>query len=100
MPRETLYFFIASWVMIYWGTSRSIEWLNIVGANLQVFVIYVLWVQGLAFFAFLCKRHNFSKAMRVVVIVLAVLFPLVQYMFVGAGMMDLAIQYRKKRNFE
>lgn len=97
MPRVTLYLFILSWIMIYWGQTREIEWLLFSGTNMQVLVVYVLWVQGLGFFAYFADKNNWRRPLRIIIIVLAVLFPIAQYLMVGAGLVDLALRYRERR---
>ena len=97
MPRVTLYLFILSWIMRYWGQTREIEWLLFSGTNMQVLVVYVLWVQGLGFFAYFADKNNWRWPLRIIIIVLAVLFPIAQYLMVGAGLVDLALRYRERR---
>lgn len=99
MPRASLYLFILSWIMIYWGDTRSITELLIVGTNLQVIIIYVLWVQGVCLFTFFADKNNWRRPLRVIVIVMALLFPMAQYLMIGAGLVDLAIRYREKRMY-
>ncbi len=99
MPSWTVYVFVLSWVMVYWGMTRSIPYLYEVGANLQTFSVYLLWIQGLAFMYYLMEKVNLHKGVRIFVIVLSLLVPVVQQLALGMGLFDLVTRYRAKRDY-
>lgn len=100
MPRETIYAFVLSWVMVYWGNTQEIAWLSYVGSNLQTLAIFVLSVQGISFLDFLGRRAHIKKGWRILFFVVAFMVPLFQVILWGAGLFDMTANYRRSKNYE
>lgn len=99
IPRWIGYLFVLSWISIYWGNTRSIEVLRVVGMNAAGLATFGLWLQGLAVFAYLADGLNLSRSSRIMIFALTLLAPMLQNMMVGAGIFDMVTNYRKKRNY-
>lgn len=99
MPRATLYLFVVAWIASYWGTQWQNDWLLWIGLNLNIIVMPILWIQGLAFFKYVVETRNMSKAIFIIGFIMSLLLPVATYVVVGAGMMDLILRFRYKRNY-
>lgn len=98
MPRGVIYLYILALVMKYWGTTRSIEWLNIIGLNLNQMAFFFICIQGLAFlFYFLDRRFHISTGLQAVIIALFFVMPVFSYAAFIMGLIDMLANIRKKQ---
>lgn len=99
MPRGVIYLYILALVMKYWGTTRSIEWLNIIGMNLNQMAFFFICIQGLAFlFYFLDCRFHISTGLQAVIIALFFVMPVFSYAAFIMGLIDMIANIRKKQS--
>ncbi len=99
MPRGVIYLYILALVMKYWGTTRSIEWLNIIGMNLNQMAFFFICIQGLAFlFYFLDRRFHISTGLQAVIIALFFVMPVFSYAAFIMGLIDMIANIRKKQS--
>ena len=99
MPRGVIYLYILALVMKYWGTTRSIEWLNIIGMNLNKMAFFFICIQGLAFlFYFLDRRFHISTGLQAVIIALFFVMPVFSYAAFIMGLIDMIANIRKKQS--
>ena len=99
MPRGVIYLYILALVMKYWGTTRSIEWLNIIGLNLNQMAFFFICIQGLAFlFYFLDRRFHISTGLQAVIIALFFVMPVFSYAAFIMGLIDMLANIRKKQS--
>lgn len=99
MPRGVIYLYILALVMKYWGTTRSIEWLNIIGLNSNQMAFFFICIQGLAFlFYFLDRRFHISTGLQALIIVLFFVMPIFSYAAFVMGLIDMLANIRKKQN--
>lgn len=98
MPRGVIYLYILALVMKYWGTTRSIEWLNIIGLNLNQMAFFFICIQGLAFlFYFLDRRFHISTGLQAIIIALFFVMPVFSYAAFIMGLIDMLANIRKKQ---
>ena len=99
IPRGVIYLYILALVMKYWGTTRSIEWLNIIGMNLNQMAFFFICIQGLAFlFYFLDRRFHISTGLQAVIIALFFVMPVFSYAAFIMGLIDMIANIRKKQS--
>lgn len=98
MPRSVLYLYVAAILIGYFGA----EWggsAEIVTTNIKVGCMYLLWVQGIAVLFWWVRRFPQWKWLRWVGLVLSVFVPMVMAMMFFAGLIDMAINYRMRRDY-
>ncbi len=98
ISRGVIYLYVLALVMKYWGTTRDIEWLTIIGINLNQMAFFFICIQGLAFlFYFLDRRFHISTGLQGLLIVLFFVMPVFSYAVFIAGLADMLTNYRKKQ---
>lgn len=100
MPEWTAYAFVLSWIMEYWGQSREIAWLFVMGTNIKVFSIYLIFIQSFGLFSYFADRHKMSTLTRTTIFSILLFFPIFIGLLVVGGLFDLVTHYRKKRNYD
>ena len=99
ISRIMLYLYVLAKVMNYWGASRDIGWLNILGMNVEQFAVFFISIQGIAFLLFLLDNHfKIKSAVQAVIVILALVIPLLQVFVFVAGLVDMLMGYRRKQN--
>jgi uncharacterized protein YybS (DUF2232 family) len=97
ISRSMLYLYVLAMVMKYWGTTRDIDWLSVVGLNLEQLSMFFIFIQGVAFMLFLLdRRFKLRTATQACVVVVMFVFPMCQIIVFIAGIFDMAFNYRKK----
>lgn len=76
------------------------EILNLILYNFNLACSFIFWLQGLAFLWWLPNRFPAIGPLRWVIVVLAFFIPLIQTIMIVAGLFDMLMHYRKKRNYE
>lgn len=98
IPRAMVYLYILAMVMKYWGTSRHIDWLNILAVNADQLASFFICIEGLAFILYLLQHRlvlkSGSQAMIVILVLFVPIFQIVAFIF---GLADMLLNYRKKR---
>ena len=97
VPGYSVYFFVVSLVMIYWGESREIEFIYNSGINLCALSGVTLFVQGVSLFYYLGDKYNLSRIVRGIILVLILSNVFLMLLLVYFGAADAIIDYRKLR---
>ena len=98
MPRCMIYLYILALVMKYWGVTREIDWLNIIGMNLSQLAYFFLCVQGIALILYLIsRRFQLRNGLQALILILFFVMPVFSYAAFVAGIFDMLANYRKKR---
>ncbi len=97
MPRCMIYLYILALVMKYWGVTREIDWLNIIGMNLSQLAYFFLCVQGIALILYLInRRFQLRNGLQALILILFFVMPVFSYAAFVAGIFDMLANYRKK----
>ena len=97
VPGYTVYFFVLSLLMIYWGGSREFTGVYDVGVNICALSGVVLFLQGVSLFYFLGDKYNLSRIVKGIILLLTLSNVFVMLLFVYFGAADAIIDYRKLR---
>jgi len=98
ISRSMLYFYVLAMVLKYWGMTRKIDWLTIVGLNLEQLSVFFIAIQGIAFVLYLIhRRTKLGTGIQIVVVVLLLLEPHLHFFALIMGFFDMVLNYRKKR---
>ncbi len=98
ISRSMIYLYVLALVMKYWGATRDIEWLTVIGININQVAFFFICIQGLAFFFFfLDRRFHIGTGLQALIIVLFFVLPVFSYLAFAAGLADMLLNYRKKR---
>lgn len=99
ISRGVIYLYVLALVIKYWGATRDIDWLTIIGVNLNQVAFFFICIQGLAFvFYLLDRRFHISTGVQILIVILFFVMPIFSYLAFAAGLMDMLLNYRKKRN--
>lgn len=83
--------------MKYWGVTRDITWLNIIGMNLNQIAFFFICIQGIAFvFYLLSRRFHLGNGLQVLILIAFFVMPVFSYAAFLAGIFDMLTNYRKK----
>lgn len=98
ISRSMIYLYILAIVMKYWGTTRDIQWLNIIGINLNQMAFFFICIQGIAFaFYFLDHRFKIGTGVQALLLVMFFVLPVFSYLAFIIGIIDMLANYRKKQ---
>ncbi|KMO85801.1 hypothetical protein AB840_11530 [Megasphaera cerevisiae DSM 20462] len=98
ISRSMIYLYILAIVMKYWGTTRDIQWLNIIGINLNQMAFFFICIQGIAFaFYFLDRRFKIGTGVQALLLVMFFVLPVFSYLAFIIGIIDMLVNYRKKQ---
>ena len=65
-----IYLYILALVMKYWGVTRDIAWLNIIGMNLNQIAFFFICIQGIAFvFYLLSRRFHLGNGLQALILI-------------------------------
>lgn len=98
MPRATLYIYVAAILVSYFGADLGAA-TEVVTTNIKVACMYILWVQGVAVLFWWVRRFPRWRWLRWVGLVMSVFVPVVMAMLFFAGLIDMGINYRKRRQY-
>lgn len=93
MPVAVLYIYILGLLLMYWGDTRSIEWLSLVSLNMWWIGGLLLALQGLACGWSLCKSYRLGPVLRT--FLMAMLF-VMQMTAVILGALDILLDCRNR----
>ncbi|WP_101912422.1 DUF2232 domain-containing protein [Megasphaera vaginalis (ex Bordigoni et al. 2020)] len=98
IPRIMVYLYVLAQVMRYWGSTRSVEWLNLTGVGLSLVSFFFISIEGIAFFLFLAERkfHLKSTGQGMILAAYCLFLPLLQNAAFIGGIVEMLLQYRKK----
>ena len=97
ISRSMIYLYVLALVMKYWGTTRDIEWLTIIGLNVNQLAFFFICIQGLAcLFFFLDRRFHVSTGIQIFVVLMFFVMPVFSYLAFAVGVIDMLLNYRKK----
>lgn len=98
ISRSMIYLYILAIVANYWGTTRDIEWLNIIGLNLYQMAFFFICVEGIALLFYLLHRHfHIGNGLQAFFLISFFVIPVFSYLAFMAGLFDMIAGYRKKR---
>jgi uncharacterized protein YybS (DUF2232 family) len=98
IPRSMIYLYILAIVMNYWGTSRDIEWLYIIGLNLYQMAFFFICIEGIALLFYLInRRFHMRNGLQALFLISFFIMPVFSYAAFLAGLFDMLANYRKKR---
>lgn len=95
VPKGTIYFLVVGLLMIYWGKSREIDILYIVGVNIQIIATILLIVQGVAITYYLSDKYNLSRLKIGAILMLLVMSGFLMQILLFVGAFDLIFDYRR-----
>lgn len=98
MPRPVLYVYIAVVVAGYFLKPQGM--MDYVLYNVEVGCVLIFWLQGLATLWWMPHKYPRVRPFRVLIVLLSFFVGLFQMMMVFLGMADMAVNYRKKRNYQ
>lgn len=99
ISRIMVYLYVLALVMKYWGTTRQIDWLNLIGLNLSQMAFFFISIQGIAFiFYLLYRRHHVSNLVQAMIIIGMFVIPIFTYAAFLLGLYDMLFNYRKKHD--
>lgn len=75
------------------------EQVSYVAYNLGTLCVTIFWLQGLAVVWWLPHRYPMMKPLRLFIMILSAFIGFVQMFVVFLGIADMAVDYRKKRNY-
>ncbi len=96
MPRWSILGFILAMVLTWVNTRWPMAWVEMVALNLNIIVMVMFWIEGAAFFRFVFFAQHWSVRILYIIMALNIIAPFISYFFVGAGLMELIIQVRKR----
>lgn len=96
IPRVMVYVYILSIVAKYWGTTREIDALMVVGLNLEQLATFAIVIQGIACILFWLNRKMTIRPVFQLLLVLLLFFEFYFFTLV-IGMFDMLFQYRKRQ---
>lgn len=76
------------------------EQVSYVAYNLGTLCVTIFWLQGLAVVWWLPHRYPMMKPLRLFIMILSAFIGFVQMFVVFLGIADMAVDYRKKRNYQ
>lgn len=87
------------------GTGMQFIWpdndtLSMVGYNLGLAGMMLFWLQGLAVLWWMPHRYRWMKPLRWLIALFSLFNAFLQMVMVFLGLFDMAIGYRKKRNYD
>lgn len=98
MPRPVLYVYIAVVVAGYFLKPQGM--MDYVLYNVEVGCVLIFWLQGLATLWWMPHKYPRVRPFRVLIVLLSFFVGLFQMMMVFLGMADMAVNYRKKGNYQ
>ena len=76
--------------MKYWGVTRDITWLNIIGMNLNQIAFFFICIQGIAFvFYLLSSRFRLGNGLQALILISFFVMPVFSYAAFLAGIFDM-----------
>ena len=83
--------------MKYWGVTRDITWLNIIGMNLNQIAFFFICIQGIAFvFYLLSSRFRLGNGLQALILISFFVMPVFSYAAFLAGIFDMPRIIEKK----
>lgn len=98
MPRAAFYLYIVAVVIEYMGGGWG-AWVVPAAINLKVACMYVIWLQGVAVLFWLCRKFPMMGPVKWIVLVAAFFIPLFMAVLFFGGLIDIAINYRRNRQY-
>lgn len=97
IPGYSLYFFLLSLVMVYWGRKDEFSMFYNSGLQLCLLSGTLLFVQGLSLFNYLVDKYNLSRITRGIILLLMLVNGFLVLMLIGFGALDIFFDYRRLR---
>ncbi|MCI5836382.1 MAG: YybS family protein [Veillonellaceae bacterium] len=98
MPRVALYVYVLAMLAAYF--AAQLPWLPVdLAVNVQVAAMYVIWLQGIAVVFWLGRRYSGLRILRWPVAIAAVFIPLFMALVFFMGLLDMGLNYRKRKGY-
>lgn len=98
MPRAALYVYALALLAAHF--AGQLPWLpTALAVNLQVAAMYIIWLQGIAVVFWLGRRYPGLRIFRWPVTIAAVLIPLFMALVFFLGLLDMGLNYRKRKGY-
>ena len=97
-PKATLGLYLLVLAAQYFFKDQ--EQVSYVAYNLGTLCVSIFWLQGLSVLWWLPHRYPFMKPLRLFIMILSAFIGAIQMMVVFLGIADMAVNYRKNRNYQ
>lgn len=97
-PKATLALYLLVLAAQYFFKDQ--EQVSYVAYNLGTLCVSIFWLQGLSVLWWLPHRYPFMKPLRLFIMILSAFIGAIQMMVVFLGIADMAVNYRKNRNYQ
>ena len=97
-PRATLALYLLVLAAQYFFKDQ--EQVSYVAYNLGTLCVSIFWLQGLSVLWWMPHRYPFMKPLRLFIMILSAFIGAIQMMVVFLGIADMAVNYRKNRNYQ
>lgn len=98
LPKGTLALYLLVLAAQYFFKDQ--EQVSYVAYNLGTLCVSIFWLQGLSVLWWLPHRYPFMKPLRLFIMILSAFIGAIQMMVVFLGIADMAVNYRKNRNYQ
>lgn len=96
MPRLAILGFVFAIACTWANTKWPMTWLEMTAINVNIIMMVMFWLEGAAFFRFVFFAQKWSVRILYIIMALNLIIPFISYFFVGAGLMELIMQIRKR----
>ncbi|MFJ5718093.1 YybS family protein [Neobacillus sp. NPDC093127] len=96
LPRSLLWYYLIALGVNILAHPQEGTYLYTVVTNATYILNMFLLIQGLAFIFFIFYQKSVSKGFNALVVILAFMIPIVHYIILMLGIMDLGFDYRKR----
>lgn len=97
-PKGTLALYLLVLAAQYFFKDQ--EQVSYVAYNLGTLCVSIFWLQGLSVLWWMPHRYPFMKPLRLFIMILSAFIGVIQMFAVFLGIADMAVNYRKNRNYQ
>ncbi len=98
LPRAALYIYVAALVVELVGSDWA-YWVPSVAMNIKVCCMFLILIQGIAVIFWLARRYKVVRFFRWVIVILGIFIPLFTTFLFLAGLIDMGLNYRKRKHY-
>ncbi|WP_273123473.1 YybS family protein [Bacillus weihaiensis] len=95
LPQSLIWYYLITTILILMNIDRD-SFVFLAAINLNVFLQFLLLLQGFSFIFYFCYQKGYSKAIPIVVFFVSMLLPMVLYLIRILGIIDLGFPLRGK----
>lgn len=96
IPRYVIIIFFGAGLLNYYAGSNTMDLLQRIAVNLNILASIALWIEGIAFLRFFFFKKNISSKLFFAIMILSFFMPILASIIMGAGIMELIMQIRKR----